>query len=86
MPYHTFQLRIKAGQVAPPPNAHRLRWMASHWMLSRLRLLALQFACSPLARFAGLPPEGAASFLSPPSGEMSAKLTEGVHFQMHVFV
>ena len=51
-----------------------------------LTLLALQFACSPLARFAGLPPEGAASFLSPPSGEMSAKLTEGVHFQMHVFV
>ena len=61
MPYHTFQLRIKADQVAPPPNAHRLRWMASHWMLSRLRLLALQFACSPLARFAGLPTQGSVS-------------------------
>ena len=39
-------------------NAHRLRWMASHWMLRRLRLPALQFACSPLARFAGLTLKG----------------------------
>ena len=45
-------------------NAHRLRWMASHWMLSRLRLLALQFACSPLARFAGLTLKGSVSLIS----------------------
>ena len=72
MSCYTFQLRIKADQVAPPPNAHRLRWMASHWMLSRLRLLALQFACSPLARYAGLPPEGAASLGSPFGGAGAA--------------
>ena len=45
-------------------NAHRLRWMASHWMLSRLRLPALQFACSPLARFAGLTLKGSVSLIS----------------------
>ena len=36
----------------------------------------------PLARFAGLPPVGEAGISSPPSGEMSAKQTEGVHFSM----
>ena len=39
----------------------------------------------PLARFAGLPPEGEASFLAPPPGELAPKATEGVHSQMHMF-
>ena len=39
----------------------------------------------PLARFAGLPPEGAARNLAPPPGELAPKATEGVHFLMHAF-
>jgi hypothetical protein len=38
----------------------------------------------PLARYAGLPPEGQ-QVSAPPPGELAPQATEGVHFQMHIF-
>ena len=59
-------------------NAHRLRWMASHWMLSRYRSLRSSSLAHPLPASRDFPQRGQ-RVLAPPPGELAPKATEGVH-------